>query len=56
LKKCLSAGFDFVALVSAQKSFFAQSKELAARSISAEDITRIRFLLPEELIIKKFEA
>jgi hypothetical protein len=50
IEKCLAAGFTHVCLISTQPSFLAQARELTTSRISQDDIKRIHFLRPEEVI------
>jgi hypothetical protein len=49
VQKCLAAGFDQVAVVSAEKKALAKTRELIAGKLGAAKLARVHFFTPEEL-------
>ena len=49
-KKCLAAGYDRVCLVTSSEKSLAALKKAATHRFSAQDLERLGFLLPEQLV------
>lgn len=49
IKKCLAAGFDFVVLIAPDEKRLSALQKAVTPSLTAEDVQRVRFLVPDGL-------
>ena len=58
IRKCLAAGFAFIAVVSSERKTLNKAKEFVLPTLSEDEATRVQFLTPEELFefIETLEA
>src|SRR5581483_9031863 len=51
IRKCLSAGFEQVVVITAEKKTLARIREAAVTELSESDIARVQFFLPEDFFL-----
>lgn len=58
IRKCLAAGFAFIAVISSERKTLNKVKEFVLPTLSGDEVTRVQFLTPEELFafIETLEA